>query len=151
MISQVRDTPASGLSNPREWSHEFNDFVQLCLTLDPDKRPTAAELLNHPFMQKSRGPALISELVNNPDTIASIEEQWKNRVADHSEEVGDTYEIYDKGDTVINKNGTIQKVEAEPFFMQHIKKHGIDGCKEQQEEYKKFINEDDKEKLMYKR
>ena len=44
-----------------------------------------------------------------------------------------------------------QKVEAEPFFMQHIKKHGIDGCKEQQEEYKKFINEDDKEKLMYKR
>lgn len=36
------------------WSQNFRDFVSLCLTTDPEQRPSAKDLLQHPFLQ---GPA----------------------------------------------------------------------------------------------
>jgi serine/threonine kinase 4 len=50
---------------PERWSKEFNSFVSRCLTVDPKRRPTAKELLFDPFItKKSKGPALLSELVS---------------------------------------------------------------------------------------
>ena len=45
------------LQNPSEFSSEFQDFVTLCLKKDPAKRPTAQQLLCHPFIRKVSGPA----------------------------------------------------------------------------------------------
>ena len=39
-----------GLRERHKWSEEFNDFVDKCLSKDPSKRPTAAQLLEHPFL-----------------------------------------------------------------------------------------------------
>lgn len=50
---------------PEKWSPEFNNFVRKCLTIDPKRRPTAKELLLDPFIAKSKGPALLCELVAN--------------------------------------------------------------------------------------
>lgn len=33
------------------WSNEFREFVKKCLTKNPDKRPSAEELLKHPFLK----------------------------------------------------------------------------------------------------
>lgn len=41
-----KEPPAIG---PR-WSDDFRKFVKLALTKDPTKRPTAPDLLSHPFM-----------------------------------------------------------------------------------------------------
>lgn len=41
------------LQDPGAWSAEFNDFVEQCLTMDADKRPTAEQLLKHPFLKKA--------------------------------------------------------------------------------------------------
>ena len=35
------------------FSNDFREFVKLCLTKDPAKRPSAKELLEHKFMQKA--------------------------------------------------------------------------------------------------
>ena len=35
------------------WSEEFRDFVKLCLTKDPNKRPSAEQLLKHPFVAQA--------------------------------------------------------------------------------------------------
>ena len=43
-----------GLSEPKNWSKAFVDFISVCLTKDPTKRPSSSELLNHPFIQKAK-------------------------------------------------------------------------------------------------
>jgi p21-activated kinase 1 len=42
-----------GLANKSEWSSEFNDFVDRCLAREPDQRPSAAALAQHPFIKKA--------------------------------------------------------------------------------------------------
>ena len=59
----IQKNPAQGLTQPEKWSPEFNNFIKRCLTVDPKRRPTAKELNFDPFILKSRGPALLSELV----------------------------------------------------------------------------------------
>lgn len=61
----IKSNPPKGLTNPDKWSTEFNNFVKRCLTVDPKRRPTAKELLLDPFIAKSKGSALLSELVAN--------------------------------------------------------------------------------------
>lgn len=42
------------LNNKRvKWSQEFNHFIAQCLHLQPDRRPSAEQLLLHPFIQKA--------------------------------------------------------------------------------------------------
>jgi len=39
------------LECPSLWSKQFQDFIAKCLTKDPNQRPTAPELLEHPFLK----------------------------------------------------------------------------------------------------
>eukprot|EP01066_Platyproteum_vivax_P012161 Platyproteum_vivax@DN5525_c0_g1_i1.p1 len=54
-------TPADGLSKPQNWSPQFNEFVSGCLTLEPDERPTAAQLLEFDFIKNCSQPNVRSE------------------------------------------------------------------------------------------
>ena len=40
----------------KKWSQNMRDFVRICLTKDPKERPSAEELIEHPFLadEKSR-------------------------------------------------------------------------------------------------
>lgn len=42
-----------GFSKPKNWSKAFVDFVAQCLTKDPRKRPSAKQLLSHPFISRA--------------------------------------------------------------------------------------------------
>eukprot|EP01027_Heterolobosea_sp_BB2_P017194 GEZU01024386.1.p1 GENE.GEZU01024386.1~~GEZU01024386.1.p1 ORF type:complete len:348 (-),score=102.81 GEZU01024386.1:209-1252(-) len=53
------------LSDPDNWSDEFNDFIFQCLKKDPSQRPTAEALLKHPFIRKVRNPQqLLSDIID---------------------------------------------------------------------------------------
>ncbi|KAG0216587.1 signal transducing kinase of the PAK [Mortierella sp. NVP41] len=54
-------TPA--LQNPEKLSYEFKDFLAQCLEVDPEKRPTATELLKHPFLTKAHGVRTLAPLI----------------------------------------------------------------------------------------
>jgi serine/threonine kinase 4 len=40
------------LTQPGNWSPEFNNFIKRCLTIDNKQRPTTKELLLDPFIDK---------------------------------------------------------------------------------------------------
>jgi serine/threonine protein kinase len=52
---QMMQTQSGGpsLKDKSRWSPEFVNFVERCLVVDPDKRATAAELLEHPFLKNN--------------------------------------------------------------------------------------------------
>jgi serine/threonine protein kinase len=64
LISTLRDAPP--ILDPaqcsREYTSIFAQFIQLCLNKDPQMRPTAFELMKHPFITKAPPPEY---LVNN--------------------------------------------------------------------------------------
>ena len=46
-----------------DFSNAFKDFVELCLKRDPKERPTAKELLRHPFIRKAKKTTYLTELI----------------------------------------------------------------------------------------
>eukprot|EP01105_Mastigella_eilhardi_P018889 TRINITY_DN4409_c0_g1_i2.p1 TRINITY_DN4409_c0_g1~~TRINITY_DN4409_c0_g1_i2.p1 ORF type:complete len:389 (-),score=78.09 TRINITY_DN4409_c0_g1_i2:31-1197(-) len=49
--------------NPKGFSKEFLSFLEFCLNKQPEKRPAAADLLQTPFIQGSKGAEALKDLV----------------------------------------------------------------------------------------
>lgn len=46
-----------------DFSKPFKDFVDLCVRRDPRERPTAKELLRHPFIRRAKKTTYLTELI----------------------------------------------------------------------------------------
>ena len=117
---------------PEKWSPEFNAFVARCLTVDPKRRPTAKELLIDPFMQKSKGPALLSELVlRSLEDIAQFRKGWGEDASEYEGTLNSGSVMLESGSrkkpaqgsiasirgglqTYMKANGTVQKQQRPP-------------------------------------
>ena len=68
------------------FSKAFKDFVELCLRRDPRERPTAKELLKHPFIKRGKKTSYLTELIERY-------EQWSaaNPNKDGDDEDEDVY------------------------------------------------------------
>lgn len=53
----------------KPWSSSFNHFADLCLKKDAEERPTATELLRHPFMKKRCDPPAFAKVVEKAKKI----------------------------------------------------------------------------------
>lgn len=62
------------ISNKETRSPQFLDFLSLCLDSDPKKRPSATELLNHPFIQMACDIQFIPPLLQLATDLAKNEE-----------------------------------------------------------------------------
>ncbi|KAF9346335.1 signal transducing kinase of the PAK [Mortierella sp. AD094] len=51
------------LQHPDKVSADFTDFLQQCLEVDPEQRPTATELLRHPFITKAHSVRTLAPLI----------------------------------------------------------------------------------------
>lgn len=49
------------------FSKSFKDFVELCLKRDPKERPTAKELLKHPFIKRAKKTTYLTELIERSE------------------------------------------------------------------------------------
>lgn len=64
VMELIKRKPAQSLSEPKRFSEAFQNFVKLCLTIDPDERPTAQDLFGHPFvLTGEQNQHLLSEFV----------------------------------------------------------------------------------------
>ena len=51
VLLRIQKSDPPKLNDPSAWSKDFNDFLAQCLIKDPTKRPTADQLLTHPFIK----------------------------------------------------------------------------------------------------
>ncbi|KAL9101623.1 MAG: hypothetical protein Q9163_003142 [Psora crenata] len=64
------------------YSRAFKDFVELCVKRLPQERPTAKELLKHPFIRRAKKTTYLTELIER-------HERWQAVHGDHESEDSD--------------------------------------------------------------
>lgn len=69
------------------FSQYFKDFVGLCLRRDPRERPSAKELLKHPFVKRAKKTTYLTELIER-------HERWQAKYGHKSSEDDDEEEDY---------------------------------------------------------
>ena len=72
------------------FSAAFKDFVSLCLRRDPRERPSAKDLLRHPYLRKARKPTYLTELIERYERWQA--QHGRERYPDESDEEDGSYE-----------------------------------------------------------
>nr|XP_019952901.1 PREDICTED: serine/threonine-protein kinase 10-like [Paralichthys olivaceus] len=63
VLLKIAKSEPPTLEQPHKWSPEFKDFLKKCLDKNPETRPTAAPLLEHPFVRSVTSNRPLRELV----------------------------------------------------------------------------------------
>lgn len=65
VIFKIPQAPPPTLQDAAEYSEHFNDFIKRCLEKDAAKRPTAAELMQHPFIVNAQPKRILMDVIDN--------------------------------------------------------------------------------------
>ncbi|XP_063784144.1 serine/threonine-protein kinase 10 [Pseudophryne corroboree] len=82
VLLKIAKSEPPTLSAPSKWSQEFRDFLKKALDKNPENRPSAVQLLEHPFVSKVVSNRVLRDLVA----------EAKAEVLDEIEENGDVEE-----------------------------------------------------------
>ncbi|EFN77087.1 serine/threonine-protein kinase 10 isoform X7 [Harpegnathos saltator] len=63
VLLKIQKSDPPKLDQPGKWSKEFNDFIAKALIKDPSSRPTADDLLKHPFISRNLDPKPVRDLL----------------------------------------------------------------------------------------
>nr|KAG5705141.1 hypothetical protein BaRGS_030858 [Batillaria attramentaria] len=63
VLIKIQKADPPSLDQPSKWSKQFINFINKCLVKDPKQRPTAAELLEHPFIKDYTDKSSILDLI----------------------------------------------------------------------------------------
>lgn len=63
VLLKIQKSDPPKLDQPGKWSKEFNDFIAKALIKDPTSRPTAEDLLRHPFVSRNLDPKPVRDLL----------------------------------------------------------------------------------------
>ncbi|XP_068133247.1 serine/threonine-protein kinase 10 isoform X2 [Hyperolius riggenbachi] len=63
VLLKIAKSEPPTLAVPSKWSQEFRDFLKKALDKNPESRPSAAQLLEHPFVSKGFNSRVLRDLV----------------------------------------------------------------------------------------
>ena len=68
------------------FSKDFKDFVHRCLRKEPKERPSARELLKHPWVKKAKKTAYLTELIERHERWQATHREYKEHEEDDARE-----------------------------------------------------------------
>jgi len=71
---KIPQSPPPTLPDPGRWSPEFHSFLASCLVKDFRKRPSAADLLSHPFITRATSSAILMEMIKKAIVVIESKE-----------------------------------------------------------------------------
>ncbi|KAJ0003933.1 hypothetical protein NQD34_010147 [Periophthalmus magnuspinnatus] len=84
VLLKIAKSEPPTLDSPHKWSPEFNDFLRKCLDKNPETRPSAAQLLEHPFVSSVNSNRPLRELV--AEAKAEVMEEIEHNSEDGEED-----------------------------------------------------------------
>lgn len=164
-IFMIPSRPPPKLSEPDSWSKIFNEFISKCLTKNPEQRPDANTLLEHPFINKTHNQEVLFPLIEEAQEkikeLGREEAMGFNEASDSDDEdkragngslvVKDSSTRFQ---TVINHNesGTMRTDDKDldyvPEFLQQFNKKNLAKYKDKTvDELKKMLEEFSEENM----
>lgn len=102
-IFMIPSRPPPKLTEPQNWSKEFNDFIFRCLTKNPDQRPVASELLQDVFVKRTVNAGVLKDLIDSAMELIQLHGREEAMgLNDGSDEEG---EEDGTSETVVKTNG----------------------------------------------
>ena len=81
VMIKILKSPPPVLPTNAPYSPEFRDFVKCCLQKDPTTRPTATQLLQHPFIAKAKdGSYIVATLLSKLPPIGERTKEIKKKL-----------------------------------------------------------------------
>uniref|UniRef100_A0A3Q1I8K5 non-specific serine/threonine protein kinase n=1 Tax=Anabas testudineus TaxID=64144 RepID=A0A3Q1I8K5_ANATE len=89
VLLKIAKSEPPTLEQPHKWSQEFKDFLRKALDKNPETRPTAAQLLEHPFVSSVTSNRPLRELVAEAkaEVMEEIEDNREEGEEDDAMEV----------------------------------------------------------------
>ncbi|EGG25406.1 putative protein serine/threonine kinase [Cavenderia fasciculata] len=120
VIFTIPHQPPPTLKIQSDWSPEFHDFIKICLSMNPSLRPSAQQLLSHPFILKGSSQQILQSLVTECIPLLKIKREEKIQQMEESDQAAESSKKAEslKGSVVVlnsntrtasimrNKNGT---------------------------------------------
>lgn len=89
------------LPDPSQLSELGIDFIKQCLTIDPDERPTAVQLMSHPWIEQFKEDldvAFEEETGSNSSNVGSSSLGWNSNATTNSSISGPVLEEDEEGE-----------------------------------------------------
>lgn len=90
------------------FSDKFKEFVNLCLQRDPRDRPTAKELLKHPFIKRAKKTSYLTELIERHERWVMENGHKKDSDDDDESMFGGNNGTSDEEDSILWDFGTVR-------------------------------------------
>ena len=122
VLLQIPKNPPPQLQG--NFSRPFKEFIEMCLQKDPANRPTARELLRHPFIRKAKRTNYLVELIERyrdwkrdragqqSESDSSSDDENDNGMR-HESDSGWVETIRDKNKTILNNNSKLNAAEIQ--------------------------------------
>ncbi|KAJ7316309.1 hypothetical protein JRQ81_002471 [Phrynocephalus forsythii] len=105
VLLKIAKSEPPTLSNPSKWSLEFRDFLKTALDKNPETRPSAAQLLEHPFVSKVTSNRALRELVAEAkaEVMEEIEDNREEADEDDSPDSASPHDIHKRDSPVASQ------------------------------------------------
>uniref|UniRef100_A0A8D0GDR2 non-specific serine/threonine protein kinase n=1 Tax=Sphenodon punctatus TaxID=8508 RepID=A0A8D0GDR2_SPHPU len=115
VLLKIAKSDPPTLCCPSKWSLEFRDFLKTALDKNPETRPSAAELLEHPFVSKVTSNRALRELVAEAkaEVMEEIEDNREEGEEDDSSEAASPLGTHKRDSSVVSQLSLEEEKPAE--------------------------------------